>query len=37
MSLKAFNFLHSRNIIHGDLKGVRDLSKPRFATVLTRV
>jgi serine/threonine protein kinase len=34
---KAFTFLHSRNIVHGDLKGVRDCFKPLFTTVLTRV
>jgi len=28
-------YLHSCNVIHGDLKGVRNRSKSRFATVLT--
>lgn len=27
--------MHSRNIVHGDLKGVRDYSKLSFAAVLT--
>jgi serine/threonine protein kinase len=30
-------YLHSRNVIHGDLKGVRGRSKSRFATALTHV
>ena len=32
---KGLNFLHSRNVIHGDLNGVRDRSRSRFTTVLT--
>ena len=27
-------YLHSRNVVHGDLKGVRDYSEYRFTTVL---
>ena len=30
-------FLHSRNVVHGDLKGVRDRFEPHFAVILTRV
>ena len=33
---KGLCFLHSRNIVHGDLKGVRDYSELGFAAVLTR-
>jgi len=29
-------YLHSRNVVHGDLKGVRDCSKPCFTAILTR-
>ena len=32
---KGLHFLHSRNIVHGDLRGVRGYSKPRFTIVLT--
>ena len=32
---KGLCYLHSCNVIHGDLKGVRDCFKPRFTTVLT--
>ena len=28
-------FLHSRNVVHGDLKGVRDRFEPHFAVILT--
>ena len=28
-------YLHSRNMVHGDLKGVRGCSKSRFTTILT--
>ena len=33
---KGLDFLHFRSIFHGDLRGVRDYSKPSFITVLTR-
>ena len=32
---KGLNYLHSRNVIHGDLKGVRDCLEPRFTDILT--
>ena len=32
---EGLNFLHSHNVIHGDLSGVRDRSRSRFTTVLT--
>ena len=33
----GLDFLHSRNVIHGDLKGVRDCLKLNLMSVLTRV
>jgi len=33
----GLDFLHSRNVVHGDLKGVRDRLKLSLTTVLTRV
>jgi len=33
----GLQFLHSSDVVHGGLKGVRDCSKPRFVTVLTQV
>ena len=32
----GLQFLHSRNVVHGGLKGVRDCLKPRFVIVLTQ-
>ena len=32
---EGLNYLHYCNVIHGDLKGVRDYSRSHFATVLT--
>jgi len=32
---EGLNYLHSCNVIHGDLKGVRDCSQPYFTSVLT--
>lgn len=34
---EGLHFLHSRNIVHGNLKGVRDSPKTCFAAVLTCV
>ena len=34
---KGLCYLHSRNVIHGDLKGVRSCSTSRFTTALTHV
>ena len=34
---EGLRFLHSRNVVHGDLRGVRDCSGPCFTTVLTYV
>lgn len=31
----GLHYPRSRNMVHGDSKGVRDYSEPRFATVLT--
>lgn len=31
----GLNYLHSRNMVHGDLKGVRNCSKPRLTVALT--
>jgi serine/threonine protein kinase len=31
----GLHYLHSRHVVHGDLKGVRDGSESRFTTVLT--
>ena len=33
----GLQYLHSRNVIHGDLKGVRDYSRSRFTAVLILV
>jgi len=33
----GLHFLHSLNVVHGNLKGVRGCLKPRFVTILTRV
>ena len=33
--MKGLCYLHSRNVIHGDLKGVRSFLKSRFTSVLT--
>ena len=33
---EGLNYLHSCNVIHGDLKGVHGCSKSHFAPVLTR-
>ena len=33
----GLHFLHSHNIVHGGLKGVRDRLKSRFMTILTYV
>ena len=32
---EGLNYLHSCNVIHGDLKGVRDCPRSHFASVLT--
>jgi len=32
---EGLQFLHSQDVIHGNLKGVRDFSEPRFVTALT--
>jgi len=32
---KGLDYLHSRNMVHGDLKGVRGRSESHFATILT--
>jgi len=32
----GLHFLHSLNVVHGNLKGVRECLKPRFVTILTR-
>ena len=34
---QGLHFLHSRNVVHGDLKGVRNRSKPGFIVVLIPV
>jgi serine/threonine protein kinase len=34
---KGLCYLHSCNVVHGDLKGVRSCSKSRFTTSFTRV
>ena len=33
--MKGLCYLHSRNVIHGDLKGARSFLKSRFTSVLT--
>jgi len=33
----GLNFLHSLDVVHGNLKGVRGCLKPRFVTILMRV